>query len=217
MPTTIIRWTIMLYTPNIGSVPATRRVLFHLYLTVMKCCCCFLGLHSLTAAVGGSQQITENQKGIFNYRLSRPRRIIENTFGIMVQRWRILRRPFKAKKENITQIVGACIILHNFLMSEPTAFRTVYCQPGLADYEDWQERLAEGSWCSEDDGNGALVDPPAIGQRSTRWDLQVQCLVQLQKVCFVMSERKKNNRPAFYVSFHAGLRMTSGTGCADTS
>lgn len=134
----------------------------------MKYCCCFLGLHSLTAVVGGSQQLTENQKRIFNYRLSRARRIIENTFGIMAQRWRILRGPFKAKKRNITKIVGACIILHNFLMSEPAAFRTVYCQPGSADYEDWQGRLVEGSWRSEDNGNGALVDPPAIGQCSTR-------------------------------------------------
>ncbi|KAH9376340.1 hypothetical protein HPB48_018509 [Haemaphysalis longicornis] len=112
----------------------------------------------------------------------------------MAQRWRILQLPFKDKKKNITKIIGASIIPHKFLMSEPAAFRTVYCQRGLADYEDWQGRLTEGSWRRKDDGNGALVDTLAIGHRSTWWYLQVQCLAYLQKGCFVLSKRIKKIR-----------------------
>ncbi|KAH9384732.1 hypothetical protein HPB48_026744 [Haemaphysalis longicornis] len=98
----------------------------------------------------------------------------------------------------------------HILMSEPTAFRTVYYQPGLANYEDWQGRLIEGSWRSEDDGNGALVDPPAIGHRSTRLDLQVQCLLQLQKVFSMMSDKIKYNSPAFLHFISCGAAYDLG-------
>ncbi|KAH9359832.1 hypothetical protein HPB48_002431 [Haemaphysalis longicornis] len=115
----------------------------------------------LPSSTADWEKLTENEKKpIFNYCLSGPRRIIGNTFGIMVQVWRFIGRPFKSKKENIKKIIGACNILHNFLMSEPTAFRTVYCQPGLTDYEDWQGRLSDGSWRTEDRGNVALVPLP---------------------------------------------------------
>ncbi|CAK1593490.1 unnamed protein product [Parnassius mnemosyne] len=51
------------------------------------------------------------QQRIFNYRLSRARRIIENIFGILVNRFRIFRTSIKT----IDKIVMAACILHNFL------------------------------------------------------------------------------------------------------
>ena len=57
----------------------------------------------------------DDQKCIFNYRLSRARRIIENAFGILATKFRIFRRPIIAEAEKVTKITKAACALHNFL------------------------------------------------------------------------------------------------------
>ena len=56
------------------------------------------------------------RKFITTNRISRTRRIIENTFGILTARFRIFRRPILAKIDNVISITKACLALHNFLM-----------------------------------------------------------------------------------------------------
>ena len=53
---------------------------------------------------------------IFNYQLSRARRVIENAFGIAATRFRIFHRPIIATEKKVILITKAVVALHNFLM-----------------------------------------------------------------------------------------------------
>lgn len=72
---------------------------------------------------------------IFNYRLSRARRVIENSFGILVTKWRVLRRSLCCSPANAEVIVKALICLHNFLFTNKGGIGGRYCPLGLLDNE----------------------------------------------------------------------------------
>lgn len=54
-------------------------------------------------------------KRIYNYRHTRARRMVECTFGILCNKWRILHRAFDVNIEFADNIVKACCILHNYV------------------------------------------------------------------------------------------------------
>lgn len=54
---------------------------------------------------------------VFNYRLSRARRMIESTFGLMASRFRLLRTTIELSEKNVKMCVLAICALHNFLMT----------------------------------------------------------------------------------------------------
>lgn len=61
------------------------------------------------------------EKATFNYRLSRARRVVENTFGIWAAKWRILFTPIDGDDDLINMIIWSTLILHNFLrVKHPT-------------------------------------------------------------------------------------------------
>lgn len=62
------------------------------------------------------RNVIDNQQRIFNYRLSRARRIIENVFGILVARWQILQKPICFKVETTEKIIQVMCCLHNYIM-----------------------------------------------------------------------------------------------------
>ena len=60
----------------------------------------------------------EPKQIVFNYRLSRARRVVENAFGILASRFRVLRSPILVKEKTAINIVKCCVALHNFLIKE---------------------------------------------------------------------------------------------------
>ena len=104
-------------------------------------------------------------QAIFNYRLSRARRVIENTFGILSVRWRIFRRPILAKPDNVNAIVKATICLHNFLRQSDIAKQPTqrYSPRGFADTEDMGGNVTEGQWRREVGSDTAVQQAGRIG------------------------------------------------------
>lgn len=57
------------------------------------------------------------EKRIFNYRLSRARRIVENAFGILANHFQVFMTPMRLSPEKAEIVVLACCSLHNMLRS----------------------------------------------------------------------------------------------------
>ena len=55
------------------------------------------------------------EQAVFNYRLSRARGVVENAFGLLAQRFRILRTTINLEPEKCDLVVLASCALHNFL------------------------------------------------------------------------------------------------------
>lgn len=106
---------------------------------------------------------------IFNYRLSRARRISENEFGLLSQVFRILYTAINLTPETVDNVVIVCCCLHTMLRD---AYGTKSCGPnyepdptqepptdnfiniararGLADYEAFAVRDSFAAYFSND-------------------------------------------------------------------
>ena len=103
---------------------------------------------------------------IFNYRLSRARRTIENAFGILSAKWRIFRRPIKANVDLVEKITKGAICLHNYLRLTENA---KYVPTGFVDSEDDSGQIIPGDWRTvlHNDENGIPTMNRIAGNRYT--------------------------------------------------
>lgn len=85
-------------------------------------------------------------KRIFNYRLSRSRRVVENAFGVISAVFRVLRKPMLLKPEIAQLVVLTIIHLHNYLRKHSPQF---YTPPTTFDFEE-AGVLTPGSWRNDE-------------------------------------------------------------------
>nr|CAI5859434.1 unnamed protein product [Callosobruchus analis] len=58
------------------------------------------------------------RKEEYNTRLCTARRVVENAFGILAQKWRIFHRPIETSVDTTIKIVRSTCILHNFIRTK---------------------------------------------------------------------------------------------------
>jgi len=66
----------------------------------------------------GPQSYDDETKKIFNERLSRARKVVEDTFGQLTAKFRIYCRRLKSLPNNADKIVMTTCILHNFIKKD---------------------------------------------------------------------------------------------------
>ena len=62
------------------------------------------------------RQLTREER-IANYRISRGRRVVQNAFGILASRFRVVLTTMEQRPKVIRDIVLTCVVLHNMLRS----------------------------------------------------------------------------------------------------
>lgn len=59
----------------------------------------------------------DKARQIYNYRLSRARRVVENSFGILASKWEVYQRRIKLQPKNVDKVIKAtCVLLHNYII-----------------------------------------------------------------------------------------------------
>ncbi len=140
-------------------------------------------------------------KQIYNYRHSRARRVIENAFGILVSRWRILGHPLECLPDKAVCIVKACCVLHNFL-AYTDEVNTPVCRYIPANFTDSDTTGSPqlGEWRRVVAGDTNVLEPLDPRQlsraRSTRAALGVH-----------------KDRMAFFQSTHGMVPWQNNTVC----
>lgn len=103
-----------------------------------------------------NRPLTEQEK-IFNYRLSRARRCVENAFGVLSSKFICLSRTLFCGPERAQKIVSACCILHNYFLKNA---RQSYCPNTFCDRYDENGHLIEGEWRRNTQNHMVHLQPP---------------------------------------------------------
>jgi len=90
------------------------------------------------------QNPKDSKERIFNCRICRARRIVENVFGLSSSVFRVLRKPVLLEPEKAQLVAMTIACLHSFLRRSPDS-AAIYTPPGTFDYEE-NGRVIEGNW-----------------------------------------------------------------------
>jgi hypothetical protein len=103
-----------------------------------------------------AQRGLSEERRIFNYRLSRGRRVGENVFGILSNRFRMYSTVLSIKPDNAVKVIHATLALHNFLTAKVP---NRYIPKGSVDSDDQLGRTRDGSWRIDDVASNLAAFP----------------------------------------------------------
>lgn len=115
-----------------------------------------------------SRRNLDIKRRIFNYRLSRARRVIENAFGIL-SRWRVFRKPICMLPKTVDKIIMATICLHNFLKTINDSISVesrTYCPTNFIDTEQ-VDGIIPGAWRNESSTGVESIRPSSCHRSTT--------------------------------------------------
>ena len=111
------------------------------------------------------RNLTKSQR-IYNYRLSRARRIVENAFGILAHRFRCLLSTMQQDPKNVAAITLTCVTLHNLLRNKSKS------NVIIEDQEDDDHQMIPGAWRNDtpltDGVSGFARNTSSIGAKMQR-------------------------------------------------
>lgn len=79
-----------------------------------------------------AMKILPYDEKIFNYRLARARRVFDNTFNVLMNRFRCFHKPLAVDSNRVNLVILAACTLHNFLLRNVRDFVDLM----ILDYED---------------------------------------------------------------------------------
>lgn len=123
-----------------------------------------LGTHLLKPYHGLHEKGSDER--IFNYRLSRARRIVENVFGILTSVYRVFRAPMLLEPEKVSKIVMTCALLHNYLRKSKNS-ATLYSPPGTFDTEK-DGQFLPGTWRHDNQNMSSFLPLKKLPRKSGR-------------------------------------------------
>ena len=90
-----------------------------------------------------SHQTQRPTERLYSYRLSRARRVVENSFGLLQTRWRLFGTTLQQKLPVCKSLVMAGCVMHNLCLHHYPFARTE------VDHEDQYHNIVDGTWRDE--------------------------------------------------------------------
>ena len=112
---------------------------------------------------------------IFNYQISRVRRVVECAFGVLAQKWRVLHTPITTNIDVTDKIVLACVVLHNAIIEHEG------CELNEESLEYLDDSVARGE-------NRCQNVYSSVVAHYAKWIRRKCCVACKQCWCFSMAE-----------------------------
>jgi hypothetical protein len=115
------------------------------------------------------------EQRIFNYRLSRARRVVENAFGMLASRYRCLLNVMCQPPDTVSTVTLACCLLHNMLRTQVMAENE-----RLVDTDGPNNEVLPGDWRAQNVllDSAAAMNPSGEGARYSKAGQKVRLYLE---------------------------------------